>query len=67
MVEFLSIGDEFPARYVPQSRYFQPQELDVRGYIFSPAEITTLNQTRQVVLVETFIKGQRESHFEVRL
>jgi hypothetical protein len=28
----LSIGDEFFVRYVPQSRYFQSQELDISGW-----------------------------------
>lgn len=30
-IEKLSVGDEFFVRYVPQSRYFQSQELDIHG------------------------------------
>ncbi len=35
-VRRLLIGDEMPVRYVPQSRYFQPQELDVAGWNAPP-------------------------------
>lgn len=41
----LSIGDEFSVRYVPQSRYFQPQELDVSGRRLQGEEIARLNET----------------------
>ena len=30
-IDKLMIGDEFFVRYVPQSMYFQPIELDVNG------------------------------------
>lgn len=46
----LKIGDDLPLRYVPQSRYFQPQELAVDGYEFSDAEVARLNQNRSYVL-----------------
>ncbi len=32
-VKALSVGDEFFVRYVPQSRYFQSQELDIEAWI----------------------------------
>jgi len=40
----LSIGDEFFVRYVPQSRYFQIQELDVTGRRIEQSTITALNK-----------------------
>jgi hypothetical protein len=40
----LSIGDEFFVRYVPQSRYFQAQELEVHGYKLTEADLARLNQ-----------------------
>ncbi len=40
----LSIGDEFFVRYVPQSRYFQSQELDVAGRQVEPETLAALNQ-----------------------
>ena len=40
----LLIGDEMPVRYVPQSRYFQPQELDVEGWIAPREALARLNQ-----------------------
>ena len=48
----LSIGDEFFVRYVPQSRYFQSQELDVSGWNASAEEIDLLN--KQKVFEKTF-------------
>ncbi len=64
-VKALHIGDEFPARYVPQSRYFQPQELDVQGYTLSPDEITHLNQKRILTVVETYHPDKSETSFTV--
>lgn len=40
----LSLGDEFFVRYVPQSRYFQSQELDVAGRRVEPDALAALNQ-----------------------
>lgn len=51
-VKGLLIGDEFPARYVPQSRYFQPQELDVRGLLLDEEALVRLNRTRRIRAVE---------------
>ena len=39
-----TIGDEFHPRYVPQSRYFQLQELDVHGRPLSKEELERLNR-----------------------
>ncbi len=64
-VNGLLTGDEFPARYVPQSRYFQPQELDVRGYRLSKEELQHLNQTRTVTVNEIYESGSNKSWFEV--
>ncbi|MBI1388462.1 MAG: hypothetical protein GC154_08440 [bacterium] len=62
-LEGLSIGDEFPARYVPQSRYFQPQELDVRGRDLSPAEVEALNRRGRAMFTEYFDFGAEASRF----
>ena len=43
-IKDLSIGDEFFVRYVPQSRYFQSQELEVSGNSLDNEEINTLNK-----------------------
>ncbi|MBN2328788.1 MAG: hypothetical protein JXR73_16735 [Candidatus Omnitrophica bacterium] len=61
----LQIGDEFPARYVPQSRYFQPQELDVRGRLLSPKELEKLNRTRSLRIKERYAYNNAESVFQV--
>ncbi len=52
----LSFGDEFFVRYVPQSRYFQAQELEITGYSCDGAELKTLNENG--LLTKTFtVKG----------
>ncbi|MGC9330046.1 MAG: hypothetical protein ACP5I1_20590, partial [Candidatus Hinthialibacter sp.] len=61
----LQIGDEFPARYVPQSRYFQPQELDVHGRLISPKELEKLNRTRSLRIRERYTQNNAESVFYV--
>lgn len=38
------IGDEFHVRYVPQSRYFQPQELGMRGVYLTAGDLEALNR-----------------------
>lgn len=40
----LAIGGEFFVRYVPQSRYFQTQELDITGRILPQEVVNLLNQ-----------------------
>ena len=47
-VKSLAVGDEFFVRYVPQSRYFQSQELDVSGVSLNAAEIEHLNSSRRL-------------------
>ena len=46
-VASLAFGDEFFVRYVPQSRYFQSQELTVSGVSLGQDELATLNRTRR--------------------
>lgn len=41
------IGGEFFVRYVPQSRYFQSQELDINGYELNPNEIDEFNKNKK--------------------
>jgi hypothetical protein len=43
----MSMGDEFFVRYVPQSRYFQSQELDVAGYVFEQKDLDNLKSTKE--------------------
>jgi len=64
-VSGLQVGDEFPARYVPQSRYFQPQELDVRGYVLTPEDLMQLNRHRTLSVVERYVEGEPVSRFSV--
>ena len=40
------VGGEFFVRYVPQSRYFQSQELDIESYKFEAGEIDSLNNEK---------------------
>ena len=44
----LSVGDEFFVRYVPQSRYFQSQELDAQGYTLEKSYVRILNDGQPV-------------------
>ena len=46
----LAIGGEFFVRYVPQSRYFQSQELMTASRRLSAAQLETLNTSRKLVL-----------------
>jgi hypothetical protein len=44
------VGDEFPIRYVPQSRYFQSQEFDSRGLSFDEELLSELNSSREITV-----------------
>jgi len=46
----LSVGDEFFVRYVPQSRYFQTQELHVEGFNLTDTMLNKLNNAGQLQL-----------------
>ncbi len=43
----LSVGDEFFVRYVPQSRYFQSQELSTFGKEISQNKLAELNESNE--------------------
>ncbi|MEM7532473.1 MAG: methyltransferase domain-containing protein [Chloroflexota bacterium] len=58
-LQSLSVGDEFFVRHVPQSRYFQPQELDVDGYELSPSELAQLNSERTLA-IQTVLSDQQK-------
>lgn len=45
-VSSLRLGGEFHIRYVPQSRYFQPHELQDDGRYMTQAELDALNRDR---------------------
>jgi hypothetical protein len=49
-VRRLSVGDDFAVRYVPQSRYFQLDEIEVEGRELDGASLERLNRDRFIVL-----------------
>ncbi len=49
----MSVGDDFSVRYVPQSRYFQREELDTSRYRLSPDDLELLAQSRSVKITRT--------------
>ena len=59
-VESLSVGGEFFVRYVPQSRYFQSQELEVHPTPLSVEQLATLNAERRIVLQQRVSLGSHE-------
>jgi hypothetical protein len=53
-VSAFSIGDEFFVRYVPQSRYFQSQELEVAAYRLNVQQIAALNSGRALLFKQAY-------------
>ena len=49
--EAVQLSDEFFVRYVPQSRYFQSQEFDARGYLLDEKQLRILNDEGKIQLV----------------
>ncbi len=56
-VKRLNAGDEFAVRYVPQSRYFQRDELRVTGLELDKERIEKLNATGRIVLTRLVSPG----------
>ncbi len=61
----LQIGDEFPARYVPQSRYFQPQELNVKGYLLNGEELNHIREQKQITITEIYNNQENKTTWQV--
>ncbi len=51
--ESLSFGDEFFVRYVPQSRFFQSQELEVSGDVLNREDLKKLNTEKEFIREKT--------------
>ncbi len=51
-IEAVYVGDEFPVRFVPQSRYFQLYELTEYGRFLSKEEIASLNTQRTLTVTQ---------------
>ncbi len=55
-------GDEFSIRYVPQSLYFQAQELGVSGKMLTIEQITELNDRKKMSITETVtVKSKKKN------
>ena len=56
----LSVGGEFFVRYVPQSRYFQSQELDTQGYMLDEYQIRALNDKQHLSIRQVIVPSDRQ-------
>jgi hypothetical protein len=59
----LKFGDEFPVRYVPQSRYFQGQELDVTGHWLPDEALSELNRIGTLTISRRYDLSSGETRF----
>lgn len=67
-VQRMLVGDEFFVRYVPQSRYFQRQELGVSGHLLDETALTALNNGRVLTIEQTIPTDPQQSPvFQVSL
>ncbi len=63
----LSIGDEFSVRYVPQSLYFQSQELGIDGFSLDSETIARLNQRKSATFRRTIDPLSKNIKFEAEI
>ena len=56
----IDVGDEFFVRYVPQSMYFQPEELKIKGFTFDDELLRRLNEDKEIV-IRRMIDPKKES------
>ena len=61
----LFISDEFSVRFVPQSLYFQSQELGVNGYNIEDKYITIINNTKQLTVKRIVDTSNGEISFSI--
>lgn len=61
----LAVGGEFSVRYVPQSRYFQSQELYCSGKEIRPEDIAKLNKNRRIK-INCVLKPNSPLHWSVK-
>ena len=61
----LSFGDEFFVRYVPQSRYFQSQELEVEAYVPDEKIMEQLNNQKELEITRTTDLETKEQKVDV--
>lgn len=60
----LQIGDEFSVRYVPQSLYFQSQELSISGLQVEPNILEELNLNKEITFKRTIDPISKRVEFE---
>ena len=63
--ESLSIGDEFFVRYVPQSRYFQRQELNIKGINLDKEQLDKLNADKKIQIVQKIDLSTNKKNIEI--
>jgi hypothetical protein len=56
-IRSMQVGGEFFVRHVPQSRYFQYQELDITAMVFDPPLLRELNRQRKMKIIRRVSKG----------
>ncbi len=61
----LRVGGDFAARYVPQSRYFQPHELQAPAFDLSIGQLEGLNRSRAIGVRRTVGLSGGEPRVEV--
>ena len=61
----LEIGDEFSVRYVPQSLYFQSQELSIGGFNLDSDALEKLNRNKEATFKRMINPVKKKINFEV--
>ena len=54
------IGDEIAFRYVPQSRYFQSQELETAGFYLDQGWLKKLNRNKEITITRKINPSQNQ-------
>ena len=62
----VKIGDEFSIRYVPQSLYFQFQELEFNGYQLEKKIIERLNLEKGITIKSTINPSLKEIEYKIK-
>ena len=64
-VEIIISGNEFPVRYVPQSRYFQSQELKSKGHLLPAEVLAHLNAGRPLTITRRIALSDGRVEIEI--
>ena len=65
-IKFLQLGGQFASRYVPQSRYFQWEELDNKYWQADKESLQKINKEKKCTIISTFDCISQDTQYTIK-